>query len=107
MKTTRRTFLQAGSISAAAAIAGPPFTSLRVPESSGERKYRFVQIDVFTSRRLEGNALAVSPDARGLSDALFAFDGRIARENENGFLKIGFAGNGLHFGIIPCHTFSK
>jgi len=68
VKTTRRTFLQAGSISAAAAIAGPPFTSLRVPESSGERKYRFVQIDVFTSRRLAGNALAVFPDARGLSD---------------------------------------
>jgi len=32
-------------------------------------------------------------------DALFAFDGRIARENESGFLKIGFAGNGLHFVI--------
>jgi hypothetical protein len=29
VKTTRRTFLQAGKISAAAAIAGPPFTSLR------------------------------------------------------------------------------
>jgi hypothetical protein len=47
------------------------------------------------------------PDARGLSDAPFAFDGSIARENESGFLKIGFAGNGLHFVIIPRHTFSK
>ena len=33
------------------------------------RHYSFVQLDVFTSRPLEGNALAVFTDARGLSDA--------------------------------------
>ena len=32
------------------------------------RKYSFVQLDVFTSRPLEGNQLAVFGDARGLSD---------------------------------------
>jgi len=32
------------------------------------RKFRIVQLDVFTSRPLEGNQLAVVPDARGLSD---------------------------------------
>jgi len=32
------------------------------------RKFCFVQLDVFTSRPLEGNALAVFSDARGLSD---------------------------------------
>jgi trans-2,3-dihydro-3-hydroxyanthranilate isomerase len=32
------------------------------------RKFRFVQLDVFTDRPLEGNQLAVFPDARGLSD---------------------------------------
>ena len=32
------------------------------------RRYPFVQLDVFTSRPLEGNALAVFTDARGLSD---------------------------------------
>jgi len=32
------------------------------------RKFHFVQLDVFTSRPLEGNQLAVFPDARGLSD---------------------------------------
>lgn len=32
------------------------------------REYAFVHIDVFTSRPLEGNQLAVFPDARGLSD---------------------------------------
>src|SRR5208337_2991396 len=32
------------------------------------RKFRFVQLDVFTDRPLEGNQLAVFSDARGLSD---------------------------------------
>src|SRR5258706_3047732 len=32
------------------------------------RRYPFIQLDVFTARRLEGNPLAVFPDARGLSD---------------------------------------
>jgi trans-2,3-dihydro-3-hydroxyanthranilate isomerase len=31
------------------------------------RRFPFLQLDVFTSRRLEGNPLAVFPDARGLS----------------------------------------
>lgn len=33
------------------------------------RRFHFVQIDVFASRRLEGNPLLVFTDARGLSDA--------------------------------------
>ncbi len=33
------------------------------------RRYRFVQLDVFTAHALEGNPLAVFPDARGLADA--------------------------------------
>src|SRR5438552_17787044 len=32
------------------------------------RKYSFVQLDVFSSRPLEGNPLAVFTDGRGLSD---------------------------------------
>src|SRR5207302_4459535 len=36
--------------------------------SSPMPTYSFVQLDVFTSRPLEGNQLAVFPDARGLSD---------------------------------------
>ena len=32
------------------------------------RRFPFVRLDVFTSRALEGNQLAVFPDARGLSD---------------------------------------
>ncbi len=33
------------------------------------RRYRFVHLDVFASRPLEGNPLALFPDARGLADA--------------------------------------
>ena len=33
------------------------------------RTYEFIQLDVFTQRPLEGNPLAVFPDARGLTDA--------------------------------------
>jgi trans-2,3-dihydro-3-hydroxyanthranilate isomerase len=32
------------------------------------RRFPFIQLDVFSSRPLEGNSLAVFPDARGLSD---------------------------------------
>ena len=41
------------------------------------RKFRFVHLDVFTSRPLEGNQLAVFTDARGLSDDEMQ---RLARE---------------------------
>jgi trans-2,3-dihydro-3-hydroxyanthranilate isomerase len=77
MKLTRRAFLQSGAVAASAATVQPHFAALPAPEPSGDRKYRFVQIDVFTSRRLEGNALAVFPDARGMTpDEMLA----IARE---------------------------
>jgi trans-2,3-dihydro-3-hydroxyanthranilate isomerase len=36
--------------------------------SNQKRRFPFVQVDVFTSVPLEGNQLAVFPDARGLSD---------------------------------------
>ena len=36
--------------------------------TSPGRRFQFVQLDVFSSKPFEGNALAVFPDARGLSD---------------------------------------
>src|SRR6266540_3403186 len=44
---------------------------------SGLRSYRYLVVDVFTERPLEGNALAVFPDASGLDDATMQ---KIARE---------------------------
>jgi trans-2,3-dihydro-3-hydroxyanthranilate isomerase len=43
--------------------------SLEKKVSNPKRSFSFAQIDVFTSVPLEGNQLAVFPDARGLSDA--------------------------------------
>jgi trans-2,3-dihydro-3-hydroxyanthranilate isomerase len=37
--------------------------------ANSKRRFAFVQVDVFTSVPLEGNQLAVFPDARGMSDA--------------------------------------
>ena len=37
--------------------------------SNQKRRLPFVQLDVFTAVPLEGNQLAVFPDARGLSDS--------------------------------------
>ena len=37
--------------------------------SDSPRIFRYVQMDVFTSKRLEGNPLSVFTDARGLSDS--------------------------------------
>src|SRR2546428_13416607 len=37
--------------------------------TSSSRRLSFIQLDVFTSRPLEGNPLAVYPDASGLIDA--------------------------------------
>src|SRR6185369_10522543 len=41
------------------------------------RKYRFTQLDVFTEEAFTGNALAVFPEAEGLSDDVMM---KIARE---------------------------
>src|SRR5260370_16864262 len=69
MKPTRRDFLQIGASSLAAAFTK---TSAHfrdpVPQQSS-RSFHVVQIDVFSVHRLQGNALAVFPDARGLSDS--------------------------------------
>jgi trans-2,3-dihydro-3-hydroxyanthranilate isomerase len=66
MNTPRRSFLQFGAASLLSGVAAP----LSAGESrSRGRTYGFVQIDVFSSKRLQGNALAVFLDGRGLSDA--------------------------------------
>ena len=66
--------------------------------SNSKRRFLFVKVDVFTSVPLEGNQLAVFPDARGLSDAemqavakemnlsetTFVLPGNAAAEREHG-----------------------
>jgi trans-2,3-dihydro-3-hydroxyanthranilate isomerase len=70
MKPSRRIFLQAVGTAGIAAATGTVSAPAKRPDSDqGVRRFRCVQIDVFTSRRLEGNPLAVFTDARGLSDS--------------------------------------
>src|SRR5215469_1835178 len=68
MKPSGRDFLHSSAAGIAAAFARP---SLSANESSKQhsRRFHFVQIDVFTSQRLQGNPLAVFLDARALSDS--------------------------------------
>lgn len=69
MKTGRRSFLQTvGTAGVASAIGDVKATAENPNSEQRFRRFRYIQIDVFASRRLEGNPLAVFTDARGLSD---------------------------------------
>jgi trans-2,3-dihydro-3-hydroxyanthranilate isomerase len=68
MIATRRGFLKTvaagGALTAVSGLTRPTLA-----DAPTGRRFAFVQIDVFTAHRLQGNALAVFPDARGLTDA--------------------------------------
>ena len=69
-KHSRRSFLQTASAAGVAAAVGKVGTAAAHSNpDQGVRRFHCVQIDVFTSQRLEGNPLAVFTDARGLSDS--------------------------------------
>ena len=63
---TRRDFFQLGASGFTAAVAGSGTMAAEIAET--HNSLHFVQIDVFSSERLQGNPLAVFTDARGLSD---------------------------------------
>ncbi len=54
--------------------------------TAAERRYAFVQWDVFTSEKLRGNPLAVFTDARGLSDADMAAIAKETNLSETTFI---------------------
>lgn len=59
--------------------------------SNSKRRFSFVQLDVFTTVPLEGNQLAVFPDARGLSDAEMQSVAREMNLSETTFILPGEA----------------
>ena len=67
MKSTRRSFLLLGASSTALALGRNSTAQEKATETS-LRQLRFAQIDVFSSKKLQGNPLAIFLDARGLSD---------------------------------------
>jgi trans-2,3-dihydro-3-hydroxyanthranilate isomerase len=48
-------------------MSNSPATTSAAAAETEQRTYDFAQLDVFAERPLEGNALAVFPDGRGLS----------------------------------------
>jgi trans-2,3-dihydro-3-hydroxyanthranilate isomerase len=69
MRSTRRDFLQLGASGLTAALADPTIVAASDGQTGTARRFHFVQIDVFASRRLQGNPLTVFTNARGLTDA--------------------------------------
>ena len=65
---TRRDFLQLGASGLTAAVAGTGAMAAEIASAHNSHHFHFVQIDVFSAERLQGNPLAVFTDARGLSD---------------------------------------
>jgi trans-2,3-dihydro-3-hydroxyanthranilate isomerase len=64
------------------------------------RRIPYVQVDVFTSRPLEGNALAVFTDARGLSGAEMQAIARETNQSETTFVLPGAAGGATRVRIF-------
>jgi trans-2,3-dihydro-3-hydroxyanthranilate isomerase len=69
VRHSRRSFLQTASAAGVAAAVGNVGAAEHSNPDQSARRFHCVQIDVFTSHRLEGNPLAVFTDARGLSDS--------------------------------------
>ncbi len=69
MNQHRRRFLQTiGAGGVGAALARAEAATAASNSEKGTGGFHYIQIDVFTSKRLQGNPLVVFPDARGLSD---------------------------------------
>ena len=85
MRPTRRSFIQISACGLAATLSGASSSQESVAQSS-PRRLRLVQIDVFSSRRLQGNPLAVFLDARGLSDSEMQDLARETRLEETTFV---------------------
>jgi trans-2,3-dihydro-3-hydroxyanthranilate isomerase len=69
MRPSRRSFLQLSASGLAAATLAGSSPAQEHAAMRSTRQFRFVQIDVFSSKRLQGNPLAVFLDARDLTDA--------------------------------------
>jgi trans-2,3-dihydro-3-hydroxyanthranilate isomerase len=70
MSSTRRGFMGTlGAATLAARVQTVFAKSASSPPDDGLRRFPYVQVDVFTAKRLQGNPVAVFTDARGLSDS--------------------------------------
>lgn len=68
MKVSRRTLIRGITASTAGGLL-IKYAAAADPQVAVDRRFPYLQMDVFTSQRLQGNQLTVFTDARGLSDA--------------------------------------
>jgi trans-2,3-dihydro-3-hydroxyanthranilate isomerase len=68
MRSTRRIFLQIAATGLISGVTSAKPSGRESGERSSYRRLHFVQIDVFTSERFQGNPLAVFTDASELND---------------------------------------
>lgn len=68
MKFSRRALIRGATASTAGGVLSK-YAAASGTSAAADRRFPYVQIDVFTSKRLEGNPLVVFTDARGLTDA--------------------------------------
>ena len=83
----RRHFLAGiAATTVAAAAATPAFAQPSRPKSD-PKGYDFIQVDVFSHTPLEGNPLAVFPDAAGMSDEQMQNIARELNHSETTFIQ--------------------
>jgi len=85
VKSTRRSFFLLGA-SSTALVLGRNSTAQGEDIEGSLRQFQFAQIDVFSSKKLQGNPLAVFLDARGLSDSEMQDLARETRLEETTFV---------------------
>jgi trans-2,3-dihydro-3-hydroxyanthranilate isomerase len=130
MNSTRRGFMRTLGATTVAAGMQPMLNARAESRSSNElRRFSFVQMDVFTSNRLQGNPLSVFVDARGLSDSemqalaretnlqetTFIFPANPERERQEGVkvriftpdVELPFAGHPTLGTATVLHNFEK
>jgi trans-2,3-dihydro-3-hydroxyanthranilate isomerase len=130
MNSTRRGFIRTLAATTVAAGMQPMLNGRAESRSSNElRRFSFVQMDVFTSNRLQGNPLSVFVDARGLSDSemqalaretnlqetTFIFPANPERERQEGVkvriftpdVELPFAGHPTLGTATVLHNFEK
>jgi trans-2,3-dihydro-3-hydroxyanthranilate isomerase len=100
LNDTRRKFLKT---LAASTIAPTLFDHARASTTAASnesvRHFHYMQIDVFTSQRLQGNQLSVFTDARGLSDSEMQELARETNLNETTFVLPRDAAVEAHEGV--------
>ena len=93
-----------GGMTAAAIAAALPARAQPVRQNGARKGYDFIQVDVFTHTPLEGNPLAVFPNADGMSDALMQNIARELNHSETTFIQSARSGGDARVRIFSQNS---